>query len=173
MRAPRGTRERLAGVLNAAFAEGLLSEQTHSHRLGMLFAPGLVEPDRIVGDLSLRGSSTRPSLSRLASAPAAFGGLLRRVVRTGRRPQGRLVLGLDWSGGCEQLTLGRAPSCDIVLRNQTVSRRHAELAFRDGAWVVRDLGSTNGVVVNGVPVGRCRLRPGDRLSLGLQTLDVD
>jgi hypothetical protein len=34
---PRGVRERLAGTLNAAFAEGLLSEQTHSHRLGLLF----------------------------------------------------------------------------------------------------------------------------------------
>jgi hypothetical protein len=37
------SRQHLAGVLNSAFAEGLLSEQTHSHRLGLLFAPRLID----------------------------------------------------------------------------------------------------------------------------------
>src|ERR1035437_7529948 len=41
------SRQRLAGVLNSAFAEGLLSEQTHSYRLRLLFAPRLVDPPRL------------------------------------------------------------------------------------------------------------------------------
>jgi hypothetical protein len=40
------SRQRLAGVLNSAFAEGLLSEQTHSYRLGLLFGPRLIDPHR-------------------------------------------------------------------------------------------------------------------------------
>jgi hypothetical protein len=69
---PGSSRERLAGTLKAAFAEGLLSEQTLSYRLGMLFGPRLIE-----------------------------------------------------------------------------------------------------IAVNGAPVGRCQLRPGDRLALGLQLLEID
>jgi DNA-binding transcriptional ArsR family regulator len=47
-------RNRLAGVLGAAFAGGLLSEATLSHRLSVLFAARLVDPCGLVGDLSLR-----------------------------------------------------------------------------------------------------------------------
>jgi pilus assembly protein CpaF len=54
-----------------------------------------------------------------------------------------------------------------------VSRRHARLLFRDGSWVLQDLQSTNGTTVNGVPVGRCQLRPGDRLIFGTACLRVD
>jgi hypothetical protein len=72
---PGRARERLVRTLNAAFAEGLLSEQTHSHRLGLVFGPRVIEP--------------------------------------------------------------------------------------------------RGVTVNGVRVGRCQLRPGDRVGLGLQLVDID
>ena len=61
----------------------------------------------------------------------------------------------------------------MVFVNTTVSRRHAQLRFRDGKWVLRDLGSTNGTTVNGVRVGRCELLPGDRLGLGELLLTVD
>jgi pSer/pThr/pTyr-binding forkhead associated (FHA) protein len=69
--------------------------------------------------------------------------------------------------------MGRTRDCDVALDNPTVSRRHAQLIFRDGVWIVRDLGSTNGTSVNGAAVGRCQIRPGDRLGLGLQLVDVD
>jgi pSer/pThr/pTyr-binding forkhead associated (FHA) protein len=39
--------------------------------------------------------------------------------------------------------------------------------------VLQDLGSTNGTAVNGIPVGRCRLHPGDHIVLGEQLLEVD
>ena len=68
---------------------------------------------------------------------------------------------------------GRGAACDIALGNLTVSRRHARLLFRDGAWVVHDLASRNGLTVNGARVGRCQLRPGDRLGFGLQLVEID
>ncbi len=85
----------------------------------------------------------------------------------------QIVLGLDWSGGQTQLLIGRHDTCDVVLEDPTVSRMHARLFFRDGKWIVRDLESKNGTLVNGVAIGRCEIRPGDDLLLGEQYLKVD
>ena len=65
-------------------------------------------------------------------------------------------------------TIGRSRDCDIVLRDPNVSRHHAEVRpTGDGGWSVADLGSTNGVRVNGRGVaGAEPLRPGDRVELG-------
>jgi Protein of unknown function (DUF3662)/FHA domain len=70
------------------------------------------------------------------------------------------------SGGA---VLGRSRDCDIVLDDANVSRRHAELRPSGGSWTVRDLGSTNGVKVNGRRVDPSRpesLKPGDVLEMG-------
>ena len=53
-----------------------------------------------------------------------------------------------------RLVLGRSPSCQLVLGDDTVSRRHAELRIVDGIWMLRDLGSSNGTWVNGRRVVR-------------------
>jgi hypothetical protein len=45
--------------------------------------------------------------------------------------------------------------------------------YRDGKWVLHDLKSTNGTLVNGAPVGRSELRPGDRILLGDERLTID
>ena len=168
-----GSRERLAGILKAAFAEGLLSEETLSYRLGMLFGPRLIEPRGVVGDLTLRSHRPGVGLASLASGVAAVGARVARTIGRGRCESGPLVLALDWSGAQGDLTIGRGPGCDIALSDETVSRRHARLVFRDGGWIVQDLASMNGVTVNGAQVGRCQLRPGDRLGFGLQLIEVD
>ncbi len=62
--------------------------------------------------------------------------------------------------------LGRSPGCDLVLADDAVSRRHAEIAVRAGECLIRDLGSCNGTLVNGHPVRRARVRRGDVLVLG-------
>jgi hypothetical protein len=65
--------------------------------------------------------------------------------------------------------LGRSRECDITLEDANVSRRHAEVRHEDGAWWIVDLGSTNGMEVNGERVergGRARLNHEDRLVLG-------
>jgi hypothetical protein len=166
-------RDGLARTLRAAFAEGLLSEQTLSHRLGLLFGPRLIEPRSVIGDLALRSPRRPISLALLVSAATAVRESLEGIIDRGRNTPAPLVLALDWSGPQDALLIGRASSCDIALSDQTVSRRHAQLLFRDGAWIVNDLASRNGVTVNGRQVGRCQLRPGDRLGLGLQLLDID
>lgn len=66
-------------------------------------------------------------------------------------------------------TIGRSRECDVVLEDRNVSRRHAEVRVGPaGVWTVHDLGSTNGVRVNGRPVGGAgeELRPGDAIELG-------
>ena len=66
----------------------------------------------------------------------------------------------------EPVVIGRLSTSDVVLSDPNVSRRHAELR-RDGArWVVVDLGSTNGTVVNGKLAREHPLDEGDRLTFG-------
>ena len=63
--------------------------------------------------------------------------------------------------------LGRSRSCDCVLSDPNVSRRHAELRRGStGDWQIVDLESTNGVKVNDRRVDASRLSPGDRVTLG-------
>jgi hypothetical protein len=64
-------------------------------------------------------------------------------------------------------TIGRSRDCDVVLDDAGVSRRHAEIRPGADGWTVADLGSTNGVRVNGAEVRGARsLAPGDRVELG-------
>ncbi len=68
------------------------------------------------------------------------------------------------------LVVGRSSSCDITVEDPNVSRRHAEIRREDGAYWIVDLGSTNGVTVNGERVERARLAPEDTVLLG--TIEV-
>jgi FHA domain len=168
---PGARRHRLARILNAAYAEGLLSDRTLAHRLDLLFAGELIDPARLVGDLTRRASrrSLRESVGHAVAALRSRYG----VDGGASSDEPGILLALDWTGGCEELVIGRHPSCDVVVGDETVSRRHAQLIFRDGGWIVRDLDSKNGTRLNGQYVGRCRLRPGDQLGLGHQLLRVD
>jgi len=73
----------------------------------------------------------------------------------------------------ETLTLGRRESCDICLRYPNVSGLHCELFFRDGFWWIRDLGSTNGVKVNGVRVPKKLLHPGEKITIAKKSFTID
>jgi pSer/pThr/pTyr-binding forkhead associated (FHA) protein len=68
--------------------------------------------------------------------------------------------------------IGRSRECDIVLNDSNVSRRHAEIRPAGGdAWTITDLGSTNGVKVNGRAIGSATpLNSGDDIAVG--TVDV-
>jgi pSer/pThr/pTyr-binding forkhead associated (FHA) protein len=64
-------------------------------------------------------------------------------------------------------TIGRSRDCEIVLDDVGISRRHAEIRPGRGGWTIEDLGSTNGVLVNGLEIrGAQPLHPGDRVELG-------
>jgi Protein of unknown function (DUF3662)/Inner membrane component of T3SS, cytoplasmic domain len=62
--------------------------------------------------------------------------------------------------------LGRSRDCEITLEDPNVSRRHAEIRLENGSWSIVDLGSTNGVEINGEKVDSATLEPGDRIVLG-------
>jgi len=73
----------------------------------------------------------------------------------------------------ERLVLGRSREADLVVDDPNVSRRHAELR-RDGEdWRIVDLGSTNGVKVNGRRVDETRLEPGDGILLGTYEMSFE
>jgi hypothetical protein len=163
-------RQRLARTLNVAYGDGLLSESTLAYRLDQLLGSRLVDPDRLVGDLSLRSPERSLSTAVARAVQSA-----QRFVR-GRDPgegAAPILLALDWEGGEQDLVVGRHPESDIVLTHLTVSRRHARLSFRDGGWILRDLDSSNGTTVNNTRVTRCRLLPGDQLMMGDELLVVD
>jgi hypothetical protein len=75
--------------------------------------------------------------------------------------------------GGSRFVIGRSRDADLTLDDPNVSRRHAELRREDGAWVVADLASTNGVKVNGRRVAEHRLNPGDEITVGLETLHYE
>lgn len=107
--------------------------------------------------------------------------LLRRELRAGasrreeRAPADLLVVepaGSTYEPG-ERIpllgisTLGREENNDIVLNDNFVSGEHARLLWNGRGWVLQDLGSTNGTLVNGKRVKRSTaVRPGDILQVG-------
>jgi serine phosphatase RsbU (regulator of sigma subunit) len=63
--------------------------------------------------------------------------------------------------------LGRAPENKIVVNDSAVSRKHAEILLRDGAYWIQDLKSKNGTKVNGTLIQAISpLNPGDRIDIG-------
>jgi hypothetical protein len=73
----------------------------------------------------------------------------------------------------DRAVIGRSRDCDVVVSDANVSRRHAELRRDENAWHVIDLGSTNGVKVNGRRVDQVALRDGDRITIGVTDLTFE
>jgi|RhiMethySRZTD1v2_1073278.scaffolds.fasta_scaffold776636_2 hypothetical protein len=72
-----------------------------------------------------------------------------------------------------RVVVGRSRDCDVVVNDPNVSRRHLELRREEEGWMVADLGSTNGVRVNGRRVERTPLRSGDRITIGVTDLTFE
>jgi hypothetical protein len=104
------------------------------------------------------------------STSARVGGAVAEAQGRRRAPRALLAVGgrrllVPPSGG----VIGRSRDCEVVLDDTGVSRRHAQLRPVDDGegWTVEDLGSTNGVTVNGEAVtGAHELHAGDRIELG-------
>jgi hypothetical protein len=83
----------------------------------------------------------------------------------------REVITLTVAGRKHEVTatsvvLGRSREADVRVADVNVSRRHAELRQEGAGYWIVDLGSTNGLEVNGKRVDRARMRNGDRITLG-------
>lgn len=97
------------------------------------------------------------------SKPTQFGARIRGVLRwedlSGRR---EFFLHMD-----DTIQIGREEDNHIILATSEVSRRHAVIAWRNAAFEIQDLGSTNGTLVNGDLADRpCALQDGDTIRLG-------
>jgi pSer/pThr/pTyr-binding forkhead associated (FHA) protein len=66
----------------------------------------------------------------------------------------------------ERVIVGRGPGVDIAFDDPDMSRQHASIEISDEGPLIRDLGSTNGLRLNGGPVQSAELEHGDRLEIG-------
>lgn len=181
----------------AGYEEGLtkelsdyLLEHARSQRLALLTRPTVeLETDErlSLGEFGIQAKLVRPAeadAEQEAVVEAEFGHTMvyspsreaRRIAPPARSHGGRaLLVGADkrtvLSG--ERVVLGRSRDCDIVLDDPNVSRHHAELRPADGGWAVYDLGSTNGIKVNGRRKHEQLLGPGDEITLGLTKLKFE
>ncbi|HKN94045.1 MAG TPA: DUF1707 and FHA domain-containing protein [Thermoleophilaceae bacterium] len=155
-------RERALIRLRAGLADERLSLETYSNRLdGAYAAQSVAELDALLVDLP-----RRPGVGRVLESVAARMSRLTARIQRGWAEARAPLMALPGRA----ITLGRARDCDCVLSDLTVSRRHARIDFREGAWFLSDLRSANGTLVNGLRViDEVPVRPGDRVTFGAIT----
>jgi Protein of unknown function (DUF3662)/Inner membrane component of T3SS, cytoplasmic domain len=100
-----------------------------------------------------------------AAGPAATGAPPELITLAGPTPGKVFELTKD------RVSLGRLPDCDILLADSGASRQHAEIRQQGGEWVIADLGSTNGTMVNELTIGERALHDGDRITIGRTVLE--
>jgi pSer/pThr/pTyr-binding forkhead associated (FHA) protein len=71
----------------------------------------------------------------------------------------------------DRMVVGRQEGSDVMLADAGASRRHAELRHDGDRWIITDLGSTNGTLVNERAVGERALEEGDRITIGRTVLE--
>lgn len=105
------------------------------------------------------------------SSPAAVSGLARAARPTlvrleGDRPGTRSLL-------TSETTIGRDSGCLVRIDDPLVSKLHARVWLHESGWVVEDLGSTNGTLLNGAPLAApALLGVGDRLQVGYTVVEA-
>ena len=129
----------------------------------------LVRPDTGEGEPAAReAEEPERGHTMIYSTSARVGAPVQAARAAPRHPRALLLVGgrrvlVPPSGG----VIGRSRDCDIVLEDAGVSRRHAEIRPTGDGWAVQDLGSTNGVLVNGRALqGIAELTAGDRIEIG-------
>lgn len=111
----------------------------------------------------MRDGMTQPLLR--AQSPAGLDGFLaayraRVIVVAGAS------IGQEFSLDRPVVTLGRGPGVDFAFDDPSMSRQHAAIEFCEEGFRVRDLGSTNGLTVNGDVVKVGEVAHGDRFEIG-------
>jgi predicted component of type VI protein secretion system len=144
------TRNRVIARLQRGYARGALATDTFERRL----------------DVAL--SADTPAALRQAISDVAPPSVLQRLHGwMPGRPAGMTSSGLLTGLLSDRpAILGRSRWCDLVLSDDSVSRRHAMVVRYDDRIILTDLGSTNGTFVNGRQITQAEVRPGDRLRLG-------
>lgn len=160
-------RERVVRALRAAAVEGRVSPETFSRRLDRVYAAKSKQQLAAALHELPRG----PVRRFVVAATAWVSPLVSDIELAWQRPRfDRVVLPGGRAAQCT-LILGRMADCDLVLRDPTVSLRHAALRCDERGWQLEDLGSTNGTRVNGwLVTGPTAVQVGDCITLGAQSL---
>jgi hypothetical protein len=154
MRPSDAFRRRTVAALGRDYAGGRMGSDTFEARLDRAFAA------RSRMDLLRLRADTSP-------LPAVLEELRRRWAALLAPPGPRPVdVRLPALSGDRPLVIGRGSACDLVLRHETVSRRHAELVRTGGRWTLRDLGSTNGTFDGAWRVAEIEVDVGSELRFG-------
>jgi hypothetical protein len=163
-----------------------LLEHARTHGLALLTRPTveLETDDRLsLGEFGIQAKLVKPAEAgeEVEAVEGDFGHTMvysttgARRVEEPRQATRALLVGEDKrtvvSG--DPFVIGRSRECDLVLDDPNVSRRHVELRREDGGWAVVDLGSTNGIKLNGKRSRGGRLNPGDEITLGLSRLTFE
>jgi hypothetical protein len=125
-------RRRTVAALGRDYAVGRIGADTFEARLDRAFVA------RSRWDLLRLRADVSPLPAALDEVRQAWRALL------APRGPAQVEVRLPAAHPDRRLLIGRDGSCDLVLRHDTVSRRHAELVRDGGRWMLRDLGSTNG-----------------------------
>jgi hypothetical protein len=185
-------RERFAEYEQALVDElaGYLLEHARNERLALLSRP-IVEfetDERLgLGEFGIQTRVSRPDDDDEAQrAPAEHGrtmvysaaGRVAEPLEERARVRARTALliveGRRTVIGAGGVTIGRSRQCDLMIDDPNVSRQHAEIRPRGGSWVLSDLGSTNGSLLNGRRImGAEVLKPGDEIELGTSAITFE
>ncbi|MDP1827356.1 MAG: FHA domain-containing protein [Archangium sp.] len=168
-----------------ARAPDLAAEDEGSYRTGQNYqAPD--EEEGLAGDVSLEGDGLEaldPEIgSRTKALPALEtegtagntddeeGADDANATRAGPPLKLEIIAGPDAGKKKKfkgvRMVIGRTPGVDLLLTDQSVSRRHVELIYGDDGVLMKDCGSGNGTKVNGVKVAEKKLEHGDEIAIG-------
>lgn len=128
------------------------------------------DPDREPHVSTRVPDDSAPSESRAVASDTA--------QRLGMKGAGATLVVLDQNGKAAEkiavtrtpVVIGRMSSCDVVLADANVSRRHAQLTKDGDGWILEDLGSTNGTLVDGKLAKRHSLNGDETLGFGTSAL---
>jgi hypothetical protein len=165
VRASNRERQWTVRALGGQLREGRLSEVTFIRRLRLaLDARRRSELDDLMSDLPRRKPLHQRLLPVYHRLTTLIIDLVPRSLR--QRRAGELCqLALPPVPG--RYVIGRSEDVDLRLDDISVSRRHAQMAFLDGGWILTDLGSRNGTWLNGWRLpGPAPVSPGDLLDVG-------
>jgi hypothetical protein len=154
-------RERTLDALGRHYAAGHVRDRTLEHRVQTaLMAQTSADLADVMWDLPpLDVSAWKKLLAQLAGLPER-----RPCTRMAFKVAPEVVLDLE--ARPRTWLIGRSGTCDVVLHAPAVSRRHALVSVRGGRCSIRDLGSSNGIRVNGHTVNVAQLAVGDVVTLG-------
>jgi hypothetical protein len=163
-----------------------LSEHARREQYALLSTPRVsleTDADLDVGEFGIATRMVQPEPRRGAEVPSAEVEPGQTMIYKAKPPEPTQAVSpeelgveselvtLSWNGTSHEVkqgraVIGRSRDCDIQLADANVSRRHAELRQEGAAYWIVDLGSTNGMEVNGKRVKRAKLRSGDTITLG-------